>query len=286
MAIYRQVHMSFWEDTKVTDDFTPEDRYFMLYLLTNTKTNLIGCYEISAKQIAYDMGYSVDSVRNLIERFEKNHKMIMYDHDNREIFIKNWYKYNWNESPKLETALQTAIEKVKTDRFKNILTQIVSNKPYTYPMDTILKVEEEKIYPMDTTVTVTVTDTVSVSDTVNIDGQIQKVKSKPKEVKADPYDYTKAFEMFYSAYPRKVAKPDVKKWFEKNKPSAQLLTTMLMALEKFKKTEEWLKERGKFIPYPATWLNKKRWEDDLETVGMSKEEQTYYQTLKELEGFR
>lgn len=106
------------------------------------------------------------------------------------------------------------------------------------------------------------------------------------DLKNDPYDPMKSFEMFYSAYPKKVKKQNVIKWFQKNKPSAQLLTTMMIALEKFKKSSGWLKNNGQFIPDPTTWLNQKRWEDDLDSVGMSKEEKTYLQTLKELEGFR
>ena len=33
MAIYRNVSMNFWTDSKVDDEFTPEEKYFMLYLL-------------------------------------------------------------------------------------------------------------------------------------------------------------------------------------------------------------------------------------------------------------
>ena len=51
MAIFRQVHTQFWSDPKVLDDMTPEDRYFMLYLMTNPHTNACGCYEISKRQI-------------------------------------------------------------------------------------------------------------------------------------------------------------------------------------------------------------------------------------------
>ena len=40
MAIYRNVQLSFWTDNKVEDDFTPEDKYFYLYLLTNPQTGL------------------------------------------------------------------------------------------------------------------------------------------------------------------------------------------------------------------------------------------------------
>jgi hypothetical protein len=38
---------------------------------------------------------------------------------------------------------------------------------------------------------------------------------------------------------------------------------MLQALEKQKRSEQWQKDNGKFIPHAATWLNGKRWEDEL-----------------------
>lgn len=40
MAIYRNIHTTFWTDTKIADEFTPEDKYFVLYCLTNSYTNL------------------------------------------------------------------------------------------------------------------------------------------------------------------------------------------------------------------------------------------------------
>ena len=54
MAIYRSIQMSFWTDSKVVDEFTPEDRYFYLYLFTNPHTNLAGCYELSLKQASVE----------------------------------------------------------------------------------------------------------------------------------------------------------------------------------------------------------------------------------------
>lgn len=95
------------------------------------------------------------------------------------------------------------------------------------------------------------------------------------------YEY--AFEVFYQAYPRKVKKQETLKWFKKNKPNDELLTKMLDALEKFKRTNDWIKENGKYIPHPITWLNQKRWEDDIETEMMSQQEKRFQQTLADLE---
>ena len=75
MAIYRTIQMSFWTDPKIVDDFTPEDRYFYLYLFTNPHTNLCGCYQISKSQMVMELGYSRETIEKLISRFEQIHKV-------------------------------------------------------------------------------------------------------------------------------------------------------------------------------------------------------------------
>lgn len=124
MAIFRNIHLSFWTDTKVVDDFTPEDRYFYLYLMTNPHTNLIGCYEVSIRQIASETGYSKDVVERLLERMEKIHDVIRYNKDKKELLILNWWKYNWTKSPKLQPAIDKGIESVKTPEFADYLEKI------------------------------------------------------------------------------------------------------------------------------------------------------------------
>lgn len=141
MAIYRSVHMAFWTDTKVADDFTPEDKYFMLYCLTNPYTNIIGCYEISIRQISNDIGYTRDCVEALLKRFKEHHKVIDYDFATKELFIKNWYKYNWTNSPKLDPPLIAAIKAVKNENFRNEIIELYNSRdtvsiPYEYSTDT------------------------------------------------------------------------------------------------------------------------------------------------------
>lgn len=70
------------------------------------------------------------------------------------------------------------------------------------------------------------------------------------------------FEQFYKKYPKKVKKQDVRKWFKKNKPSNELFSSMLDSLEQFRASFDWQKDGGQYIPYPNTWLNQKRWEDE------------------------
>lgn len=93
MGIKRIVDSGFWTDGK-TDDFTPEDKYFMLYLLTNPFTTQLGIYEISMKQVAFQLGYSVESVQALLDRFESKYGVIIYSRDTREIAILNYLKHS------------------------------------------------------------------------------------------------------------------------------------------------------------------------------------------------
>jgi len=76
------------------------------------------------------------------------------------------------------------------------------------------------------------------------------------------------FETFWKAYPKKKAKDDALKAFNKRKVDKQLLDSMLAAIATQARSDDWMKDAGKFIPYPATWLNDGRWQDG-ETVEIS-----------------
>lgn len=88
------VRTAFWMDPIVSEELSPEDRYFYLYLLTNPQTTQTGIYKITKKQMAFDLGYSIESVHTLMERFTLHHKLIRYNPETREIAIKNWAKDN------------------------------------------------------------------------------------------------------------------------------------------------------------------------------------------------
>ena len=128
MAIYRNLHISFWTDNKVEDDFTPEDKYFYAYLLTNPQTNICGCYEVSFNQISHHTGYTKDTISRLIRRFENVHGVIRYCAETKEVLILKWYKYNWSKSEKTLAGVENVAKHIKSDDFRR------------YVMDTVNKV--------------------------------------------------------------------------------------------------------------------------------------------------
>ena len=79
-------------------------------------------------------------------------------------------------------------------------------------------------------------------------------------------DCSDLFNQFWSSYPKHIAKQSAVKAFEKLKPDEKLLEAMLKAIERQKESKQWEKDGGAFIPYPATWLNQRRWEDELPQV--------------------
>lgn len=100
MAKYRMVQAEFWTNPVFSEEMTPEDKYFYLYLLTNPQTTQIGIYKITRKQMALDLGYSLESVQALMDRFIQHHKLIRYNPETRELAIKNWGKYNLHKAGK------------------------------------------------------------------------------------------------------------------------------------------------------------------------------------------
>ena len=130
MAVFRKVHTEFWQDPKVLEEMTPEDKYFMLYLLTNPNTTQIGIYQISKKTIAFELGYSMESVTSLMDRFINNHKIIKYNKETREIAIKNWGRYNLNRGGKpIEDCIKSELKEVKEKELvKYVLENITNSK--------------------------------------------------------------------------------------------------------------------------------------------------------------
>ncbi|MFQ8761827.1 MAG: hypothetical protein ACLSAF_22510 [Intestinimonas sp.] len=127
-------------DGKVEDDFTPEDKYGYLWCLTNPHTNLCGCYEVSIKQIAHELGYNTDTVERLLKRLDGAHNVIRYNAPTKELLVLNWYRYNWSGSEKLDKPLLTEIRAVKCDDFREYLADRYNERdsvavPYEYWSD-------------------------------------------------------------------------------------------------------------------------------------------------------
>lgn len=90
---------------------------------------------------------------------------------------------------------------------------------------------------------------------------------------------SESFTRFWKAYPKKKSKGDAEKAW--SKVDASLLTDILEAIDNQKRSEQWTKDGGKYIPYPATWLRAKGWEDEVESPA-AQMETDYMKGIKEV----
>ena len=72
-----------------------------------------------------------------------------------------------------------------------------------------------------------------------------------------------AFSKFWALYPKKVCKAAAEKAWKKLKVTDDLFTLIANGLAAQAVSTDWLKDGGKYVPMPTTWLNGKRWEDEV-----------------------
>lgn len=95
------------------------------------------------------------------------------------------------------------------------------------------------------------------------------------------------FTLFWQEYPRKAAKAAALKAWQKLNPSPELVERILAHVRDHKRSQDWIKDGGQFVPHPATFLNGRRWEDDIPPdtgPGMAYhgyQERTAHKTLKD-----
>lgn len=88
---------------------------------------------------------------------------------------------------------------------------------------------------------------------------------KPKNTRILP----PRFDEFWQAYPRKVAKEAALKAWTKLKPDDALAGVIIAAVRRKKESSQWTRDGGQYIPYPATFINGRRWEDEEEVLSTS-----------------
>ena len=81
------------------------------------------------------------------------------------------------------------------------------------------------------------------------------------------------FDLFWVEYPNKKAKKKAHDSWVKLNPTGELFASIMAGLETAKKSAQWTKDGGKFIPHPSTWLNQERWNDEETTAPTRKSDQ-------------
>ena len=96
---------------------------------------------------------------------------------------------------------------------------------------------------------------VNVNENENVNEERKRATAQNGAGGRDGFDH------FWSAYPRKVGKKDAVKVWNQIKPDDNLIEQIVQGVERWKRSEQWTKDEGRFIPYPATFLRGERWNE-------------------------
>ncbi|MBO6419925.1 DnaD domain protein [Enterococcus gallinarum] len=132
MAIYRQLHTTFWKDKRV-GEWSREQKLFFMYLLTNDYTTQCGVYEFNRRYAKFELDLSEDEIKRNID-FLVSEGRIVFNEKSEELMIVNWLKYNSARSPKVAAVIDKELKEIKTLEFAE--TVIMKCQEYGYPIKT------------------------------------------------------------------------------------------------------------------------------------------------------
>lgn len=206
----------------------------------------------NAKTIAKIVGVNIKDLDALVE------KKFIYAFEGGISLIKHWKVNNY-----------IAKDRYKKTAYTDILEGLDTKENGSYTL---------RIQNVDTLSTQVSIDKIRLD---KISKDIVQPKVEPKRV--ETYNLT-LFQIFWDAYPKKIGKGKVEEWFKKNKPDDELVERMVDAVGNQVMSKQW--QDPQYIPMPMTWLNQKRWEDELppsQEAIRQKEVDKQYQLQMELE---
>ena len=112
--IKRSISTSIWSD-EWFESLDSDNKLLWLYLLSNSKTNMIGIYELpSIKRLSFEIGLSTETIRKGFELFTKDSKALFYDN---YAFLVNWTKHQ-SYNPNMKKSALNSFEELP-DSIKN-----------------------------------------------------------------------------------------------------------------------------------------------------------------------
>ena len=104
----------------------------------------------------------------------------------------------------------------------------------------------------------------NVNENININRDINNISISEDTniIKEQKSEIDEMFDMFWIVYPKKSNKKGAKVSFKRIKNLKTEFPLIMEALERFKKSKQWTKQNGEFIPLPTTWINQERWKDE------------------------
>lgn len=262
MEVFTRVERGYWQDEFILE-LTPEQKFFYLYLMSNSKVNTLGAYVFPLTMSTVELGYNKETVLKLLDHFAQAGKII-WDETTKEVFLLNWPKRNWNKRTATLRALKKDVDALKSPVLREKISAMLS--AFCGGEDAIDDTEEQKgTNGNNEEQKGTNGDNEDILDgrKENREKRIEnREKEKEKEDAGTVFDAAAAFEIFYKAYPNKKNVKTARTRWEKMKVTPELYREIMEGLERAKNSQEWAKDDSAYIPHPATWLNGEGWKNE------------------------
>ena len=180
----RMIDTNIWEDATV-EELPTMAKLLWVYVLTSPRGNLAGCFELTMRRVSIDTGMDAGQARDAMREL-CDAGLVSYSEATSEVLVRNWFKHNWSNSPKLLKPLAEAIHEVKDNAFRAYLADAYekrAGKEYPYGIDTI-PIEDDTV-PIGSKAQVKYTaDTLSIEHGYSpISISISNTKEEPKGVR-------------------------------------------------------------------------------------------------------
>lgn len=118
MSGYRQIHTRMWSSDRWFTELSPEHKLLFVYLFSNERTSVSGLYELPVTVASFETGLSRETVYAGMIAFEQAGK-VLYDPESGVVYVRNMFKYQGSNSPKLLARLKADIKAVPACALKN-----------------------------------------------------------------------------------------------------------------------------------------------------------------------
>lgn len=265
MEVFTKVERGYWQDEFILE-LTPEQKFFYLYLMSNSKVNTLGAYVFPLTMSTVELGYNKETVLKLLDHFAQVGKII-WDETTKEVFLLNWPKRNWNKKTATLRALKKDFGALKSPVLREKISAMLS----AFSSESTEESTEEQKGTNGNNEEQKGTNRnnedmfagiIDKREKKKENREREKEKEKEKEDAGTVFDAAAAFEIFYQAYPNKKNVKTARTRWEKMKVTPELYREIMEGLERAKNSQEWTKDDSRYIPYPATWLNGEGWKNE------------------------
>lgn len=192
-------------------------------------------------QVSISMFKAHASIQDLEALLEKRY---IYQFESGVIVIKHWRMANALRKDRYTpTAFQEELKKLDI-KDNGAYTLATTWQPIGNQMATQDRLDKDRLDKnrLDYNITLCANDT---TENVEVVSEIDRL-----------------FNEFWSEYPKKINKKGCYTSFKRIKNLKNEMPLIMSALSKLKKTQQWTKDNGQFIPNPQTFINQERWKDE------------------------